>query len=42
METASAMETATASTRVAMYGSTVEVAAGVTTIDPTPKFRVRG
>jgi len=36
------METATASTRGAMYASTVKVAADVTTIDATPKSWVRG
>jgi hypothetical protein len=36
------MDTATASTRGAMYASTVNMAADVTTIDATPKFRVRG
>jgi hypothetical protein len=42
METASAMDTGTTSTRGAVYASTVKVTADVTTIDPTPICRVRG
>ena len=42
METASAMGSATASPREAMYGSTVRAAADVTTVDPTAKCRVHG
>ena len=36
------MESASASTRVAVGASTVKVAADVTTIGSAPKFRVRG